>query len=125
MHFDSKGLYDTSCNSDDCPDLDQLHRQIQARCSNVANTIQDASLASCIKKKCESGKITCQKTCPPGWRGYYDPSNSGNGANICIASGSQFWSQPDPSATVIHEWAHQCGWEHGMGMGVPNDPGAR
>jgi len=24
---------------------------------------------------------------------------------------------------VIHEFAHHCGWNHGMGEGVPQDPG--
>jgi hypothetical protein len=48
-------------------------------------------------------------------------------AHVCFKDWPN-WTDPSYAAswygqTAIHEWAHGCGWNHGDGRGVPNDPG--
>lgn len=52
-------------------------------------------------------------------RGYYIPEEDPNPV-ICLNSVEPVggWG-----STAIHEIAHFCGWQHGQGGGVPNDPG--
>lgn len=89
-------------------------------CSNL-NGITDPKLRSCIQKRCKSGKIKCSDNCQPGRMG--EAPYHGKTATLCL-NGTPDWTTPQYfGETFIHEWAHTCGWHHGQGGGVPNDPG--
>lgn len=99
-----------------------IQQQADASCSNL-NGITNPRLRSCIQKRCNSGKIQCSDKCsqqPP--RGGQAPYG-GNTATLCLNGWPDYTPDSYVGETIIHEWAHTCGWHHGQGGGVPNDPG--
>jgi hypothetical protein len=57
------------------------------------------------------------ENCPDGLRVSYNYKFTQT-ASLCVN-----YPNSNFGATVIHEWAHSCGWDHGQKVGVPNDPG--
>lgn len=112
-------------------DLDLLSRQVDLWCILIKGTrITDPKLKKCIQKRCEMGRIKCRGDCGP------DRIAEGNlplmgifkykTAIICANTHPQrpgFLDRGSLGSSVIHEWAHNCGWNHGDGKGVPSDPG--
>lgn len=131
----------------DCPDCDgdvmaNVTRSANQWCQErrVDRRIKDVALRNCIKERCNSTLIVCDKNCPqfrcgtgpndPNGRltrarGHSNP-NDPTRITLCISeqSASGGWG-----STVLHEFAHTCRktdgapWAHGDGLGVPNDPG--
>ena len=145
MNVDPLGRYkiDKSCTDHPCvsiggggpnnpsqaphqANVQQLIQQTaDAACSNL-NGITDPKLRSCLQKRCKSGKIKCSDNCPQQQKPQAgNAPYSGNTATLCLDSvGTPSWSTPQYfGGTIIHEWAHTCGWHHGQGEGVPHDPG--
>jgi RHS repeat-associated protein len=98
-------------------------------CSNL-NGITDPKLRSCLQKRCKNGNIKCSDNCPqppliPKAQGGNAPY-SGNTITLCLDPvGTPPWTTPQFfGGSIIHEFAHTCGWHHGQGGGVPHDPGA-
>jgi RHS repeat-associated protein len=93
-------------------------------CSNL-NGITDPKLRSCIGKRCKSGKIKCSDNCPqqPKPQAGNAPY-SGSTITLCLDPiGTPPWTTPQyMGGSIIHEFAHTCGWHHGQGGGV-RDPG--
>jgi RHS repeat-associated protein len=126
--IDPYGLYsvDSSC---DCqlltPHRNDLETQVDAWCAHGLPTITDRRLRECISESCNSGVIRCSNTClrtatraQAGFNRRF-PFTTNRTANICTFSGGWNSIQP-PGDTVIHEWAHGCGWREGGGRGVPD-----
>jgi RHS repeat-associated protein len=157
-YADRWGLYTVSGDCTSCPYPDgksydkteRIKEQTDTWCGDLKNRITDPKLRTCLKDRCDSGKVTCVdgeecKGDEPGERGPLgycasDPDNR-NGwdpetrtwdptktsclkdspAYICVknfvplSSDDSEWGK-----TVIHEWAHSCGWKHHQtGTGVP------
>jgi hypothetical protein len=108
--------------------LNQLKLEVQWQCEELVSLITDVALLRCLQKKCTDGKIYCRdadgdpkNNCNYGRAGAFGPL--GGEANLCPGN----WTYGVPPGylgeTVIHEWAHNCGWKHGEWMGVPNNFG--
>lgn len=120
---------------DGCPDCDKQEIQkvknsTREWCDWAArgSNIKDAALRRCIKQSCQRGTITCKSDCRRRTscgkdigvpRGYFIPEEDPNPV-LCLNSveAPGGWG-----STAIHEIAHSCGWRHGQGGGIPNDPG--
>ncbi len=107
------------------PKLENLEQVIQQQtdswCSDLAG-ITDAKLRSCIQKNCERGKIKCKDRCPAdaGARSREKFLFIGSRtANLCPNNWPDYTSLEYVGSSVIHEWAHGCGWDHGQGKGIP------
>ncbi len=137
---DRLGLFalDGSCNNMECISqhgyanlLQQLKLEIQISCQTLESTVYgDAALLKCLRSKCASGRIYCHIT------DKRDPSNLCNGSNEPGAWGPPGgeahlcpgnWTYGVPPGylgdVVLHEWAHNCGWGHGEGKGIPCNSG--
>jgi len=96
-------------------------------CHNLQG-ITDPKLRACIQKSCDKGTIKCKgnddKNCKDagGYGGKF-LFFIRRTANLCPGSWGDWASPSYVGDTVIHEFAHGCGWNHGQGKGVPNDPG--
>lgn len=118
MLTDPMGLFtvDPSCKCmlGDKP-YDQLVRETALWCATLWQ-ITDAGLRKCLDRRCDDGTIECEDDCPIDLYGYnrsrmpFDRKT----AHVCVG---QPWREL--ANTVIHEWAHSCGWDHGDGKGVP------
>ncbi len=90
-------------------------------CANLYR-ITDPKLRACVKKSCEKGKITCKEKCDPDAggenRGPILGMKSRN-AKLCPNNWPDYTPMGYAGDTVIHEWAHGCGWDHGDGSGIP------
>jgi RHS repeat-associated protein len=126
--IDPKGLLTI-----DCPDCDQRKYQETKKSADrwcawasQGSHIKDIAIRNCVKKSCRNGSISCKSDCTRRTRcgrdvgiprGYFNP---GEGPVICL---NQSAAAGGRGSTAIHEIAHSCGWRHGDGGGVPNDPG--
>jgi RHS repeat-associated protein len=101
-----------------------IQQQTDLQCHNLSG-ITDPKLRSCIQKSCDSGTIKCKDSCPADAGGYQRTilGFGGRTANLCTNNWPNYSPLSYAGASVIHEWAHGCGWNHGQGGGVPNDPG--
>ena len=123
-----------------------IRSAIEVMCGNdYLKRVEDTALRQCIAKRCESGTIKCttggecadntpdvggrDETETAGWcHGApgvgdldYDDRwcRSDSPAYICMnvtqyLRGPRHWKE-----TVLHEWAHTCGWAHSHGGGIP------
>jgi RHS repeat-associated protein len=118
-------------------------------CSTVlslSSSISDFQLSSCMARRCldDQFKIACDgRDCYDfenlsirSRQGYYGPKYGLDStvnewrlefpSEIVLCTYTResnlFYDQGVWATTIIHETAHSCGWEHGMGMGVPMDP---
>jgi hypothetical protein len=102
-----------------------IRQQADAACANLA-IITDLKLRSCIQKSCQQGKIKCKDKCPAdaGARArekfLFIPSRT---ANLCLNNWPDYTPLSYVGESVIHEWAHGCGWDHGQGKGVSHNGG--
>jgi RHS repeat-associated protein len=91
-------------------------------CSNLQR-ITNPKLRACIKKSCEKGKIKCKGKCDPDQGGFnltWPIIGKGKrDANLCPNNWPDYTPLAYAGETVIHEWAHGCGWDEGEGGGVP------
>ena len=129
--IDPKGLIRVDgCNGCSPNDVEETQRSANEWCDWAArnNNIKDVVKRNCIKNSCSKGSVSCKSDCTPKKacgkaagipRGYWDP-NSGEPPVICL---NQKAAAGGRGSTAIHEIAHSCGWNHGDGGGVPNDPG--
>ena len=125
--FDSLGL------AAECLGCDSrvTSKKVQQWCDRFTRRIKDASLASCVKGKCETGQVRCKSRCLVKCEGQDNYSTGGfaglsrKGDNHIILC-----MDTDPSrdgagggwgAVIVHEFAHTCGWMHCDGGGVPRD----
>jgi RHS repeat-associated protein len=107
--------------------LEELIRQGTDDACSKLYTITDLKLRSCIQKSCNQGKIKCDCGSNEGGFNFKIPLLTNRTAHVCFKDWPN-WTDPSYAAswygqTAIHEWAHGCGWNHGDGRGVPNDPG--
>lgn len=106
----------------------RIQREAESDCLTVSMSVANWALARCISERCEkSGVIKCDGPgCRPTWAGYHNVSVIAGVVQdnpeivICIKDRDPTFY--DYSGAVAHEFAHSCGWRHGMG-GVPRDPG--
>jgi RHS repeat-associated protein len=104
-------------------------------CQRGLSRITDPRLRECLSRSCQNGTIRCDRPCRPyPWsRPSTDTLGYSYGAPIInrvihrrtayICLGNSFGSDRpagDRGDTMIHEWAHGCGWDHGGGAGVPD-----
>jgi RHS repeat-associated protein len=138
--IDRLGLFtiDKSCDNMECllqhgytNLLQQLKQETQASCEMLGQTIYgDAALLMCLQRKCRSGRIYCHITdkvdrtqiCnQPNEPGAWGPP--GGEAHLCPGN----WTSGVPPGylgdVVLHEWAHNCGWKHDEGKGIPCNSG--
>ena len=133
MNVDPWGLLEW-IKCDCCKDIEAMKTSVKTACSQVDTTITDEKLRECIKKSCKKGKIICVMIKGKGPYGLPAPGNLG-----CLHRG-KWWpcrkmfiycpyfkngkaGKASAGDTVIHEFAHGCGWNHGNGKGVPGDTG--
>jgi RHS repeat-associated protein len=101
-------------------------RETSVWCQTKLGTITDPKVRKCVTKYCQTGTIKCEKQCgsyptalgyTPLWDFYF-----GGGTAILCNNNSFSPGRPagDRGDTVIHEWAHSCGWRHGGGGGIPD-----
>ena len=143
-YSDPLGLYtiDPSCN---CPsasppfsprspnetpaglEIQDLLLGVDTWCAvKYLNEITDLRLRECIKESCDSGKIRCRDDCDvERFVGLNIKVPFIRNRIAIVCSNAQPWAltPEELGNTVIHEWAHGCGWDHGDGGGVPRDPG--
>jgi RHS repeat-associated protein len=106
-----------------------MMQSIRSACNSVNTIITNPTLAACIKNKCENSTISC-KAGKQGSGGYnntgsgieFYPDEFNRGGNyISKITGAPFTA----GETVLHEYAHECGWVHndrGEGVPSPQDP---
>jgi RHS repeat-associated protein len=140
-YIDPRGLYsiDPSCKG--CPNpvsmqdkrtlADIIKKETDVWCATRLGQIKDVAVRSCIQQSCKSGKVDCSdcnnhegySNCGTlcGWlvrSGVMDPIRT---AHLC-GQNQVFWDVPGEAGdTVIHEWAHGCGYDpdDGSVTGVP------
>jgi RHS repeat-associated protein len=119
-------------NSGKAPTMQSLEQVIQQQgdfaCSNLQR-ITDPKLRACIQKSCNKGTVKCKansdKDCQDA--GGYNkkfPLIINRTANLCPGNWPDWTELSYVGDSIIHEFAHGCGWKHGQGGGVPNDPGS-
>jgi hypothetical protein len=119
---------DNSC-TEDCDFFKKFGEKIKgettAWCANL-DDITDEALQKCLADKCVNGKISCldpMDKCGNGqdWAAY---SWKGSDTTYLCTSGFGKYGSPGSYVgdTIIHEWSHGCGWNHGDGQGVPPEP---
>jgi RHS repeat-associated protein len=125
-NVDPTGMFaiDASCKGDcfGTKNLEPIIRNdTEAWCRNLTR-ITDVKLRRCVQESCKSGVIECDgEWCMPPMGGYTVkwPFITTRTAVLCPDS----WGNKDRqyvSDTVIHEWAHGCGWdEEDPDVGVP------
>lgn len=105
-----------------------LQQQGDIACRNLG-IISDPKLRACIQKSCDTGTIKCKgRGCKDPEAGGYStgkilgmfPNRTGT---LCPDNWSTWTPLSYAGQSIIHEFAHGCGWEHGDAGGVPNDPG--
>jgi hypothetical protein len=106
------------------PNFENLEAVIQREtddwCSNLSR-VTDPKLRACIQKSCEKGKIKCKEKCDPdtgGWAREKFLFIGSRTANLCPNNWPDFTPASYVGDTVIHEWAHGCGWREGSGKGI-------
>ena len=94
-------------------------------CAFKMGTITNPKRKQCLQSRCRNGTVKCKDDCKPDRIGqamkkiWILPAFSKT-ATVCTNTWPS--SGPPPGEigkTVVHEWAHTCGWDHGMGEGVP------
>jgi RHS repeat-associated protein len=114
---DPWGLFSTAPNCDDCPEKKRIVTQLTASCDRLDRTITDKTLRDCIKDKCKTIVVSCQKGCFPNFGGgAFDPNRPGQ-IVLCVGAGAP--KNADYGGIGVHEIAHACGWQHCGGGGVP------
>jgi hypothetical protein len=110
-------------------DQADIQQAINDVLSHLTTQITDDDLQRCIRAKATgNGKIfiggdECYSN--TGLRGYTTWTSLGpfthhsNDVHLCL--GNIRRQGTVPGATLMHEWAHTCGWDHGDGKGVPTD----
>ena len=127
-NVDPSGLYtiDKSCrNRNQCFDdgnqnlEDVIKRQTDASCANLG-FIADPRLRRCVETSCKKGTIKCKDNCRPNMGGYNIkiPFFTSRTANLCVNNWPPYTPTQYVGNTVIHEWAHGCGWDHEDGGGI-------
>ncbi len=109
-----------------------IKSETSVRCEWAKVAVTDAALLDCIQSKCQTAKIFCndpEGKCQTlkGKNGVpaaaYVPMYGGDNVYVCPDN----WPKPTPvgqvGAAVFHEFAHLCGWCHGDGKNIPQDPG--
>jgi RHS repeat-associated protein len=104
-----------------------IQQQADFACSNL-QSITNPKLRACIQKSCDKGTVKCKGKGDKGCKdagGYNNkvPLLTNRTANLCPDNWGPWTSPSYVGDSVIHEFAHGCGWNHGQGGGVPNDPG--
>src|SRR5262249_29034201 len=61
--IDPLGLFEMDASCNNCPDKERIENQLKAECANIDNTITDVVLANCMKERCKTIKVKCQKGC--------------------------------------------------------------
>ena len=129
--IDPRGLIKVEgCPDCDKREIDKVKNSTREWCDWAArgSNIKDITLRHCIKQNCRNGTITCKNDCKRRKscgkdigvpRGYFIPEEDTNPV-LCLNSVE---ARGGWGSTAIHEIAHSCGWRHGQGGGVPNDPG--
>jgi RHS repeat-associated protein len=112
-------------NPDQPPNWEDVQKVIgtytEEWCAHLEK-ITDPKLRACIKKSCDTGKITCKEKCDPdagGYNRYPILGVKSRTAKLCPNNWPDFTPPSYAGDTVIHEWAHGCGWKHGQDKGVP------
>jgi len=98
-----------------------IQRGAEDWCRNL-HRVTDPKLRACIKKSCETGKIKCKEKCDSdagGWARKKILFVKSRTANLCPNNWPDWTPTGYAGDTVIHEWAHGCGWDHGGGGGIP------
>ena len=150
-YIDPRGLYaiDKSCKGCQHPVsmhdartlADIVKGETDAWCTTRLDAIKDIGLRQCIKRSCRTGKVTCSlggPVCDGTVEGY---SSCGalcrlfvhvgilNPVRTAVLCGNNpvFWDAPgEAGGTVVHEWAHGCGYDPDPGSipGVPRSGGS-
>ncbi len=125
--------------------------RVEYACRNLSS-IRHPGLRACLQLKCDTAVISCrtdQESCPKGSEIYgkgrypaghpdyklgptagfpsfaigpeFNPIFPGEQMFICPKNMYSAWGI---ESVVIHEWAHNCGWDHLDGLGVP-DPNCK
>ena len=126
-YFDTLGL-EPQC--DGCDDR-VSSAAVRRWCGDRVRRIRDASLASCVKNKCETAQVKCRSRCLVKCDGESDYRSGGfagvsrkgdNYITLCMdADPSRDKAGGGWGAVIVHEFAHLCGWMHCDGGGVPRD----
>jgi RHS repeat-associated protein len=149
VYYDPLGLFeiDTSCNNCLNPYAGRDNRQLStivlkeagAFCQSKLSGIRDIALRNCITQSCFNGKIVCSKG---GGDSCDDPSIPGytraregmighwlrrSGVQDAVRTAVLCANNPlnfagEAGNTVIHEWAHGCGYDTD-GTSIPGIPG--
>ena len=129
-----KGRFGPRCSAPGYKYLGVLEAAADHACASRVEQITDEALKQCILGRCHTQHQTigCGSTCLCQTRSN-DPNRYVEGFGpkgqwfiiICDAGVSGRYFDKDGLADVIiHELAHNCGWEHGQDKGVPGDSGA-
>jgi hypothetical protein len=106
--------------------------ETQWQCEALSLSITDVALLQCLQGKCDHGKIYCKGADDDprkNWRNRCNDFRAGGygwpGEEATLCPGNWTYGVPPGylGEVVIHEWAHNCGWRHGEGKGVPQNTG--
>jgi hypothetical protein len=105
-------------------DQTQIQGEVRKVLSRLTTTITDADLQSGIRKKATGENVVFigGGDCHTHVLAYHEQWTFGpftiksDDIHICLRNHRGAAKIDD---TLIHEWAHTCGWEHGDGKGVP------
>lgn len=100
-------------------------------CRTRLGEIRDIRLRRCIEESCRRGRVEC-KDCAPGVAGEeglvggvidlwlrYRPRRT---AYVCLGFDLHYSGLGSAGDTVIHEWAHGCGYDADDSIpGIPDD----
>lgn len=127
-HVDARGLARDMLDGTICPECRNSSELIAGKtqwCSDAAGLIEDTGLGSCVQRACQIGVVRCAYRCESTCRSKgvypqaYGYAVEGTTSRITLCQENK--SENGWGATIVHEFAHTCGWDHCDGGGVPND----
>jgi len=137
--IDPKGLYTVDGSCKRCDALDPkvtknisefILEETSAWCRTKLNGVADVSLRNCLRESCRSGRVECMVCDTPGiagdaertgleWVRRFSPQRT---VRICSNFDPLYSGLGNAGSTVIHEWAHGCGYNSDNSLpGVPDD----
>ena len=134
--WDPLGLFTVDASCDYCEfgvnNKPRVTRELESDCSALIFAVTNLALACCLIDRCKKdGVVKCNgEGCKDQAGGAYNTPTRVDGRCTNNPEIVYCLKGINPIAVDItrdgfHEFAHSCGWRHGMGMGIPKDPGFR
>jgi hypothetical protein len=91
---------------------------------------REATFSACIRERAENATVICEYCEDPhllGYNRWYGPSwknyklHASEEIHLCVNQEKMALDDGLLEDVMVHEWAHSCCWQHGMGIYPGND----